>query len=76
MSVTGVVVNQQPGVRRRERRRLRAILHNAQKRGLASQNRSSAPHFESRLRGQIAFVQMINPSQARPLVDAIKSVSR
>jgi RNA-directed DNA polymerase len=76
MSVTGVVVNQQPGVRRRQRRRLRAILHNAKKRGLAPQNRTSEPHFEARLRGQIAFVHMINPSQARPLLQALNALPR
>jgi RNA-directed DNA polymerase len=76
MSVTGVVVNQRPGVRRREVRRLRAILHNAKKHGLASQNRANHPHFESHLRGRIAFVQMINPDQALPLVEALNKISR
>jgi retron-type reverse transcriptase len=75
MSVTGVVVNQQPGVRRRERRRLRAILHNAKKGGLASQNKSGAPHFEARLRGKIAFVQMINPDHGQRLLKAMDAIS-
>jgi RNA-directed DNA polymerase len=75
MAVTGIVVNRRPGVSRREVRRLRAILHNAKKQGLASQNRDNLPHFEARVRGQIAFVQMINPDQARPLLAALKSIS-
>jgi hypothetical protein len=62
-------------VRRRELRRLRAILHNAGKHGLAAANRDADPRFESRLRGQIAFVQMISPDQGRPLVAALKSIS-
>jgi retron-type reverse transcriptase len=74
MAVTGVVVNTRPGVRRRNARRLRAILHNAKKHGLASQNRSQEPHFEAKLRGQIAFVQMINPDQARPLLAAFDAL--
>jgi RNA-directed DNA polymerase len=75
MAVTGVIVNRRPGVGRREVRRLRAILHNAAKHGLASQNRAADPLFEARIRGQIAFVQMINPDQSRPLVAALNSIS-
>ncbi|MDB5346294.1 MAG: hypothetical protein JWP89_4671 [Schlesneria sp.] len=74
MSVTGVVVNRRPGVCRREVRRLRAILHNANKQGLASQNRDNDPLFEARLRGQIAFVQMINADQGRPLLESLNSL--
>jgi RNA-directed DNA polymerase len=75
MAVTGVVVNRRPGVRRREVRRLRAILHNAGKHGLAAQNRDHDPHFEARIRGQIAFVRMINPDQCRPLLAALDALS-
>jgi RNA-directed DNA polymerase len=71
MAVTGVIVNQRPGVRRREVRRLRAILHNAKKHGLASQNRAQEPYFGAHFRGQIAFVHMINPDQSRPLIEAL-----
>jgi len=74
MAVTGIIVNRRPGVRRREVRRLRAILHNAAKRGLDSQSRDD-PHFEARIRGQIAFVQMINPDQARPLLAALDAIT-
>jgi RNA-directed DNA polymerase len=76
MSVTGIIVNRRPGVRRREVRRLRAILHNAKKHGLASQNRANEPQFEARIRGQIAFVQMVNPAQARPLINAFEAIGR
>jgi retron-type reverse transcriptase len=76
MAVTGIVVNERPGVNRRARRRLRAILHNAKKTGLAAQNRGGDAHFEAKIRGQIAFVQMVNPDQARPLVDAFQSIER
>lgn len=74
MAVTGVVVNKRPGVRRREVRRLRAILHNARKHGLAAQNRANHPNFESQLRGRIAFVQMINPEQSAALAEAFNQI--
>jgi retron-type reverse transcriptase len=76
MAVTGIVVNHRPGVRRREVRRLRAILNNAKKHGLASQNRADDLRFEARIRGQIAFVQMVNPDQAHPLLAAFNAISR
>jgi retron-type reverse transcriptase len=76
MAVTGVVVNERPGVRRRERRRLRAILHNAKKTGLAAQNRANEPHFEAKVRGQIEFVRMVNAEQARPLMEAFQSLGK
>ena len=66
-SVTGVVVNERPGVPRKLIRRLRAILHHAQTEGIAAQNRQKHQHFEQWLTGMLAYVQMINPAQAEPL---------
>ena len=75
-SVTGVVVNQRPGVSRKTVRQLRAILHNAQRTGLAAQNREERSDFEAWLQGMIAYVRMVNPSQAAPLVDAFEKLRR
>jgi retron-type reverse transcriptase len=74
MSVTGVVVNERPGVCRRQRRRLRAILHNASRSSLAEQNRSNEPQFAAKIRGQIAFVQMVNAEQGRKLAEAYDAI--
>jgi RNA-directed DNA polymerase len=59
--VTGLVVNDRPGVRRSEVRRLRAILHRARTEGLERQNRQNRPDFAAWLRGKIAFVRMARP---------------
>jgi retron-type reverse transcriptase len=69
-TVTGIVVNERPGIRRKTIRRLRAILHRAKFEGLAAQNRENHPRFEAWLRGMIAYVGMVNPEQARPLQEA------
>lgn len=74
MTVTGIVVNRVAGVRRRDRRRLRAILHNAKKTGLAAQDRSGQGNFAAQIAGQVAFVQMVNQDQARPLRNALDSL--
>ena len=65
--VTGLVVNESPSVTRTERRRLRALLHNAQKSSLAEQNHDNHANFTDYLLGKIAFIQMINPQHALPL---------
>ena len=69
-TVTGVVVNRRPGVRRTLVRRLRAILHRARAEGLAAQNRQGHPHFEAWLTGMIAYVTMVNRDQGRRLRQA------
>lgn len=73
-AVTGIVVNKHPSVPRHMVRRLRAILHRAQTEGLAAQNRDNHPHFEAWLRGMVAYVDMVNPRQAAPLRQALRSL--
>ena len=47
----GVVINDRMNLPRRERDRLRAILHNVAKHGLESQNREGHPDFQAAPRG-------------------------
>lgn len=70
MAVTGIVVNRRPGVRRATVRRLRAILHRAKTQGLAAQNRQQHPNFAGWVQGMVAYINMVNPDQARPLQEA------
>ncbi|MFN7974826.1 MAG: reverse transcriptase domain-containing protein [Acidobacteriota bacterium] len=69
--VTGVVVNEKLGVTREERRRLRAILHNCAKNGLARENRGAHPRFADHLKGKVSFVTMVDPERGKPLVEAL-----
>lgn len=57
--VTGVTVNEVAGLSRRERRRLRAAIHQQASRPDADERR--------RLAGRIAYLHMLNPEQAAPL---------
>jgi RNA-directed DNA polymerase len=77
--VTGLVVNDRPGVRRDEVRRLRAILHRARIEGLDRQNRENRPDFRAWLRGKIAFVRMARPEVGDRLLaelDALEGPGR
>jgi retron-type reverse transcriptase len=58
-TVTGVTVNDVLGLSRRERRRLRAALHQA--------SQWEGGGLPSPLRGMLAYVSMLNPSQAARL---------
>ncbi len=72
--VTGLVVNDRPGVCRAEVRRLRAILHRARVEGLEQQNRAGHPNFAAWLRGKIAFVQMARPEAGAKLRAELESL--
>ena len=72
--VTGLVVNQGPSVPRLTRRRLRAILHNAQKTGLEAQNLTGHPHFAQSLRGQIEFIGTTHPDLAARMLTQLNAL--
>jgi retron-type reverse transcriptase len=74
--VTGLVVNDRPGVPRSEVRRLRAILHRARLEGLDRQNRSGIPDFKAWLRGRIEFVRMARPDAGIRLLADFKALQR
>ncbi len=62
--VTGLVVNDKVSVPRAMRRRMRAILHNAQKTGLAAQNQHDIPDFRAYLLGLIGYINETDPNLA------------
>jgi len=75
--VTGIVVNgEQPRIPRATVRRLRAILHQAEKTGLETQNRDGHPDFANHVAGMLAWVRMVSPQQAEPLVAAWRRARR
>lgn len=74
--VTGLVVNDRPGVSRKEVRRLRAILHRARHEGLEKQNRENRPNFLAWLRGKIAYVSMARPEVGKKLADSLTELMR
>jgi RNA-directed DNA polymerase len=65
--LVGVVVNAHPNIRREEYDLLKAILHNCNRHGPASQNRDDHVDFRSHLLGRIAHVAMLNASRGQRL---------
>jgi RNA-directed DNA polymerase len=59
-TLTGIVVNEKPNIRRDEFDRLKAILTNCAIHGTASQNRDSHADFRAHLIGRIGYVMTVN----------------
>ncbi len=72
--VTGLVVNDRPGVARSEVRRIRAILHRARREGLEAQNRDGHPNFPAWLQGKIAYIAMARPEVGARLQHEFQSL--
>lgn len=73
-TVTGLVVNDRPGVARSEVRRVRAILHRARVEGLDRQNRANVPDFRAWLLGKIAFIRMARPEVGDRLLAELRAI--
>jgi RNA-directed DNA polymerase len=65
--LAGLVVNARPAAPREDYDRLRAILHNAARDGLAAANRDGHPDFAAHLAGRIAWVSHGHPARAARL---------
>jgi hypothetical protein len=63
----GLAVAARPSVPRRERDRLRAILFNARRLGLESQNRDGHADFRRHLEGRVAWVASVDAGALRRL---------
>ena len=65
--VCGIVVNERLNAPRDEYDRLRAILHNAARRGPAAENRAGARDFRAHLLGRIAWIESLSPARGGKL---------
>lgn len=72
--VTGVVVNEKANTPRELRRRVRALLHQAQKTGLNAQNRENRPHFRAYVRGLIAYIHQADPVLGKKLLAQLDAI--
>jgi hypothetical protein len=72
--VTGLIVNDRPGVPRAEVRRLRSILHRARTEGLEAQNRDGRENFRAWLEGRIAWIRQSRPAAGEVLRKAYLEV--
>ncbi len=73
--VTGLVVNTGLGVPREVEDRLRAVLHDAARRGPQVANRAAVPDFRAHLEGRVSWVEAVNPVRGARLRRQLDAVS-
>jgi RNA-directed DNA polymerase len=66
--VTGLVVNSEPRVSRRDIRRFRAFLHQCQTKGVDKVSHELGKNALNYAKGYLAYVHMVNPEQAQKLL--------
>jgi retron-type reverse transcriptase len=71
--VTGIVVNEGLSVPRRERRKFRAIVHNCEQHGVASQTRGREG-FTDYLLGYAAYLNMVHPQEGADILRRVKAL--
>ncbi|MCP9490519.1 MAG: reverse transcriptase family protein [Solirubrobacteraceae bacterium MAG38_C4-C5] len=65
--VCGIVVNERLNVARREYDELKAIIHNAARRGPSGENRAGVSDFRAHLLGRIAWIESLHPARGAKL---------
>jgi RNA-directed DNA polymerase len=73
--VCGIVVNHHTNFRRSDYDALKAILHNAARRGPDSQNREAVPDFRAHLMGRVGWVEQLNPVRGEKLRRELARIS-
>jgi RNA-directed DNA polymerase len=67
-------VNERTNVTRREYDQLKAVLHNAARRGPDAENRAGVPDFRAHLLGRISWVESLNPERGRKLRERFATI--
>jgi hypothetical protein len=72
--VTGLVVNDKPGIERKTLRRFRALLFQLQTEGLAGKKWGNSPDVLSAIEGYANFVYMVDPVKGAKLQSQVKEI--
>lgn len=76
--VCGVVVNRKTNLQQKERRRLRAIIHNCRQNGIAheaAKNNVTAETFVSRITGKLNWFAQLNDEQGSVMMEQFRSLA-
>lgn len=67
-SVTGIVVNQQPNISRRDLRNFRSFLHHYEKEGAAVMTARLGKDATNYAQGYLSYIHMVNPQTAQKII--------
>ena len=74
--VTGLVVNTTPGVARKQRDRIRALVHRAEHHGWGAVQVPDVADPEAWVRGWVSWIHAANPAHGAPLVARLAELDR
>lgn len=74
--VTGVVVNEKPGIDRRKLKAFRAVLFQIEKDGPEGKKWGNSGNVLSAIWGYASFVAMVDPAKGNPLRNQVKTILR
>lgn len=72
--LAGLIANQRVNLRRADFDRLKAILTNCVRKGVATQNRDGHKYWREHLKGRIGFVESINPARGLRLREIYEQI--
>lgn len=72
--VTGLIVNKQIGIDRKELHRFRALLQQIEKNGPAGKTWNGNPNLENSMRGYASFVMMVKPELGKVFMEKIDKI--
>jgi len=72
--VTGIIVNEQLGIDRRNLKKFRALLHQIQKDGMAGKTWGNGKDLASSMWGYANFVAMVKPEKGLKLLEEVKEI--
>ncbi|SDL00292.1 Reverse transcriptase (RNA-dependent DNA polymerase) [Catalinimonas alkaloidigena] len=72
--VTGIVVNEKPGVDRATLRRFRALLFQIEKDGIAGKRWGTSPDVVAAIHGYANFVAMVDPEKGKALQERVARI--
>ena len=73
--VTGVVVNDELGVNRKELRRFRALMHQVKRDGPEGKRWGASDNLFASMRGFASFVAMVTPAKGRALLEQVDALA-
>ena len=72
--VTGIVVNNELGICRKNLRKFRALLHNIEKTGWEGKQWGKTPNLPAAVWGYANFVFMVKPEKGKALLEKVKTL--
>ena len=72
--VTGVVVNEKPGISRKKLKKFKALIFQIEKDGIKGKSWDGSSNLLASIRGYAQFICMVDPEKGRPLAERVDKI--